>query len=71
MNFLHKEAVLVEGKSVHVFREEMLAGAAHGKSHLNNEVFNFTDIKISVLLNEIILDYFFTLTTLVLFISWY
>lgn len=49
----------MEWKKVHVFWEEMLAGTAHGKSHLNNEVFNFTDINVSVLPNEIILDDFF------------
>lgn len=55
-----------------MFWEEMLAGTAHGKSHLNNEVFNFTDINISVLPNEIILDDFsFSLATLILSISGY
>lgn len=56
-----------------MFWEEMLAGTAHGKSHLNNEVFNFTDIIVSVLPNEIILDdfFFFPLATLILSISGY
>lgn len=54
-----------------MFWEEMLVGTAHGKSHLNNEVFNFTDINISVLPNEIILDDFFSLATLILSISGY
>ena len=54
-----------------MFWEEMLAGTAHGKSHLNNEVFNFTDINVSVLPNEIMLDDFLALTTLLLSISGY